>query len=69
MRMFAYTHERGFVISIHENLDAFRFDFSLSQGERILELDIPEDKVEYARDKYNFREGYQWFDHLKPFLK
>ena len=68
MRMFAYTTECGFVISIHENHDAFRFDFDASQGERIIELDIPEDKVEYASDNYNFRDGYQWFSFLSEFM-
>mgnify|MGYP003352510539 CR=1 FL=1 len=69
MRMFAYTTECDFVISIHQSEDAFRFDLDASQGEKVVELDLPTDKVEFAIDSYNFRDGYQWFDYIKSFRK
>ena len=62
---FLFVSACGYLYSIHESSDAFRYDIRYENGDRIIRVkNLPTELLEQG----DIADGYEWFYLVEPYL-
>jgi len=62
---YLYVSECGYLFSIHEYSDAFRYDIRYENGEKVLKAkNVPSELLE----QNDIADGYVWFNLVKQYI-